>query len=176
MRPVYCKDSASECNESLLSNCRVQPILCKDSASECNESLLSHCRVQPILCKDSDYKPNLQTYSHKKVFYSQFRCFFKHNNAGFQTRLLLIANKPCFNCKQGLFEKVKEQKMQRAKNILKYKQLRPIYKIIHKAMQTPNAMLQETICKAHHKSLTANIGGRASRSTTPSKHSINHNS
>ena len=100
---ILCKDSASECNESLLSNCRVQPILCKDSASECNESLLSNCRVQPILCKDSDYKPNLQTYSHKKVFYSQFRCFFKHNNAGFQTRLLLIANKTCFDCKQGFF-------------------------------------------------------------------------
>ena len=28
----YCKDSASECHESLLSNGRVQPILCKDKA------------------------------------------------------------------------------------------------------------------------------------------------
>ena len=33
-----CKDSANECNESLLSDCRVQPIFCKDSANECNES------------------------------------------------------------------------------------------------------------------------------------------
>ena len=46
------KDSASERNESSLSNCRTQPILCKDSASERNESLLSNCRAQPILCKD----------------------------------------------------------------------------------------------------------------------------
>ena len=46
-------DSASERNESLLSNCRVQPILCKDSASERNTSLLEYCRAQPILCKDS---------------------------------------------------------------------------------------------------------------------------
>ena len=98
-------------------------ILCKDSASECNESLLSNCRVQPILCKDSDYKPNLQTYSHKKVFYSQFRCFFKHNNAGFQTRLLLIANKTCFDCKQGFFSLQTRLvwKSKRAKNAKEYK-------------------------------------------------------
>ena len=34
--------------------------MCKDNASECNESLLSNCRVQLIFCKDSgkggDYK------------------------------------------------------------------------------------------------------------------------
>ena len=46
-----CKDSASERNENLLSNCRAQLILCKDSASECNENLLSNCRTQLILCK-----------------------------------------------------------------------------------------------------------------------------
>ena len=38
---IFCKDSASERNESLLSNCRVQLIFYKDSASERNESLLS---------------------------------------------------------------------------------------------------------------------------------------
>ena len=53
VQPILCKDSASERNESLLSNCRVQPILCKDSASERNTSLLEYCRAQPILCKDS---------------------------------------------------------------------------------------------------------------------------
>ncbi len=28
-------------------------VLCKDSASENNESSLSNCRTQPILCKDN---------------------------------------------------------------------------------------------------------------------------
>ena len=52
-QPVLCKNSASECNESLFSDCRVQPVLFKNSASERNESLLSDCRVQPVLCKNS---------------------------------------------------------------------------------------------------------------------------
>ena len=45
------KNSASERNESLLSNCRAQPVLFKNSASERNESLLSNCRAQPVLLK-----------------------------------------------------------------------------------------------------------------------------
>lgn len=52
-QPVLCKNSARERNESLLSDCRVQPVLCKNSASECNESLFSDCRAQPVLCKNS---------------------------------------------------------------------------------------------------------------------------
>jgi len=46
------KNSASERNESLLSNCRAQPVLFKNSASERNESLLSNCRAQPALYKN----------------------------------------------------------------------------------------------------------------------------
>ena len=45
------KNSASERNESLLSNCRAQPVLFKNSASDRNESLLSKCRTQPVLLK-----------------------------------------------------------------------------------------------------------------------------
>ena len=52
-QPVLCKNSASEGNESLFSNCRAQPVLFKNSASECNESLLSDCRAQPVLFKNS---------------------------------------------------------------------------------------------------------------------------
>ena len=54
------KDSASERNESLLSDCRAPPILYKDSASERNESLLSDCRAPPILYKDSTFCLNVQ--------------------------------------------------------------------------------------------------------------------
>ena len=50
-QPVLFKNSASEGNESLLSNCRAQPVLFKNSASERNESLLSNCRAQPVLLK-----------------------------------------------------------------------------------------------------------------------------
>ena len=135
-------------------------ILCKDSASECNESLLSHCRVQPILCKDSDYKPNLQTYSHKKVFYSQFRCFFKHNNAGFQTRLLLIANKASFDCKQGFFSLQTRLvwKSKRAKNAKEQK--------IHWNTSSYNSLT---------KPATKRCGLLMSCSRKPSvKHLINH--
>ena len=46
------KNSASESNESLLSNCRAQPVLFKNSTSESNESLLSNCRAQPVLFKN----------------------------------------------------------------------------------------------------------------------------
>ncbi|MBM0151852.1 hypothetical protein DWZ10_08305 [Segatella copri] len=49
----FCKDYASECNESLLSDCRAPLIFCKDYASECNESLLSDCRAPLIFCKDT---------------------------------------------------------------------------------------------------------------------------
>ena len=52
------KNSASEGNESLLSNCRAQPVLFKNSASERNESLLSKCRTQPVLFKNSASKRN----------------------------------------------------------------------------------------------------------------------
>ena len=52
-QPVLFKNSASEGNESLFSNCRAQPVLFKNSASEGNESLFSDCRVQPVLCKNS---------------------------------------------------------------------------------------------------------------------------
>ena len=38
---------------SLLTDCRVQLIFCKDYASECNESLLSDCRAPLIFCKDT---------------------------------------------------------------------------------------------------------------------------
>ena len=51
-QPVLFKNSASERNESLLSNCRAQPVLFKNSASERNESLLSNCRAQPVLFKN----------------------------------------------------------------------------------------------------------------------------
>ena len=60
------KSDANECNESSLSNCRVQLalskkrdgvifekiLLSKDFANERNESLLSNCRVQLILFKE----------------------------------------------------------------------------------------------------------------------------
>ena len=49
---VLFKNSASECNDSLLSYCRAQPVLFKNIASECNESLLSYCRTQPVLFKN----------------------------------------------------------------------------------------------------------------------------
>ena len=52
------KNSASERNESLLSNCRTQPVLFKNSASEGNESLLSKCRAQPVLFKNSASERN----------------------------------------------------------------------------------------------------------------------
>ena len=57
-QPVLCKNSASECNESLFSDCRAQPVLCKNSASERNESLFSDCRVQPVLFKNSASERN----------------------------------------------------------------------------------------------------------------------
>jgi len=50
---IFWKDSASERNESLLSNCRVQLIFCKDNANERNENLFSNCRVQLFFCKDN---------------------------------------------------------------------------------------------------------------------------
>ena len=40
---IFCKNNASERNESLLSVCRTQLIFCKNNASERNESLLSVC-------------------------------------------------------------------------------------------------------------------------------------
>ena len=46
-----------------LSNCRVQLIFCKDNASERNESLLSNCRVQLIFCKDIKKIPISANYS-----------------------------------------------------------------------------------------------------------------
>ena len=52
-QPVLCKNSASERNDTMFSDCRAQPVLCKNSASECNESLFSDCRVQPVLFKNS---------------------------------------------------------------------------------------------------------------------------
>ena len=57
-QPVLCKNSASEGNESLFSNCRAQPVLFKNSASEGNESLFSDCRAQPVLCKNSASEGN----------------------------------------------------------------------------------------------------------------------
>ena len=43
-----------ECRDSVLHVVsEVPPIFCKDSANERNESLLSDCRVPPILCKDT---------------------------------------------------------------------------------------------------------------------------
>ena len=51
---MFDKNSASERNESLLSNCRAQPVLFKNSASERNESLLSNCRAQPVLLKKTE--------------------------------------------------------------------------------------------------------------------------
>ena len=57
-QPVLFKNSASEGNESLLSKCRAQPVLFKNSASEGNESLLSNCRAQPVLFKNSASEGN----------------------------------------------------------------------------------------------------------------------
>ena len=57
-QPVLFKNSASEGNESLFSNCRAQPVLFKNSASEGNESLFSDCRAQPVLCKNSASEGN----------------------------------------------------------------------------------------------------------------------
>ncbi|EFB35686.1 hypothetical protein PREVCOP_04968 [Segatella copri DSM 18205] len=37
----------------MLTNCRAPLIFCKDYASECNESLLSDCRAPLIFCKDT---------------------------------------------------------------------------------------------------------------------------
>ena len=52
-QPILCKNSASEGDETMFSDCRVQPVLFKNSASERNESLFSDCRVQPVLFKNS---------------------------------------------------------------------------------------------------------------------------
>ena len=49
------KNSASESNESLLSNCRAQPVLFKNFASESNENPLSYCRAQPVLFKNHNW-------------------------------------------------------------------------------------------------------------------------
>ncbi len=64
----------------------------------------------------------------KRSFIHNFAAFssiimpvFKQGFFALQTRLVLIANKTSFHCKQGLFGKVKEQKTQKNKNTLKYK-------------------------------------------------------
>ena len=57
------KNSASEGNEILLSNCRAQPVLFKNSASEGNEILLSNCRAQPVLLKKSYFLPSRKSVS-----------------------------------------------------------------------------------------------------------------
>ena len=55
----FCKkNSASERNESLFSDCRAQPVLCKNSASERDETMFSDCRAQPVLCKNSASERN----------------------------------------------------------------------------------------------------------------------
>lgn len=54
-RLFYVKNSASECNESLLSDCRVPPVLFKNSASECNENLLSYCLSQSVFYKNNAF-------------------------------------------------------------------------------------------------------------------------
>ena len=51
---MFDKNSASERNENLFSDCRAQPVLFKNSASERNESLLSDCRAQPVLLKKTE--------------------------------------------------------------------------------------------------------------------------
>ena len=45
----------------------MQPILCKDSASECHESLRSNGRAQPILCKNKVKTDNLSRHSFNLV-------------------------------------------------------------------------------------------------------------
>ena len=66
-QPVLCKNSASEGNESLFSNCRAQPVLFKNSASEGNESLFSNCRAQPVLFKKSASERNESLFSDCRV-------------------------------------------------------------------------------------------------------------
>ena len=64
--PVFYKDSASERNENLFSDCRVLPVLYKDSASECNESLFSDCRVLPVFYKDTKSCTPFASFSGRK--------------------------------------------------------------------------------------------------------------
>ena len=60
----FCKkNSASERDESLLSDCRAQPVLCKNSASECDETMFSDCRAQPVLFKNSASECNESLFS-----------------------------------------------------------------------------------------------------------------
>ena len=48
----FCKkNSASEGNESLFSDCRVQPVLFKNSASEGDETMFSDCLIRSGMYK-----------------------------------------------------------------------------------------------------------------------------
>jgi len=79
-QPVFYKDSASECNENLFSDCRVQPVFYKDSASECNESLFSDCRVLPVFYKDTKSCTPFASFSGRKYKRAFLFMFFKKKN------------------------------------------------------------------------------------------------
>ena len=57
---IFCKDLASERNESLLSNCRAQQIFCKDTLNICNLQtfmLFFYCIIHTFL--ESSLQGNL---------------------------------------------------------------------------------------------------------------------
>ena len=91
---------------------KVLPIFCKDSANESNESVLSDCRVQSIFCKDKNKFREVVffrvIYCHKRDFWYPFVCqyirlLFKGGLFVFKRSLLCGANKASLRCKQGLF-------------------------------------------------------------------------